>query len=76
MYLRVRKLKVDIFAHTLPPPPPPPPPRKLPQVLSVTLQVEENYSSPRHHVFEDLFSIKRVGHVLLVAHAYGIIGIA
>ena len=73
MYLRVRKLKVDIFAHTLPPLPPP---RKLPQVLSVTLQVEENYSSPRHHVFEDLFSIKRVGYVLLVAHAYDIIGIA
>ena len=72
MYFRVRKLKVDVFAHTLPPPPGP----KLPQVLSVTLQVEENYSSPRHHVFEDLFSIKRVGYVLLVAHAYGIIGIA
>lgn len=70
MYLRVRKLKVDIFAHN------PPPRPKLPQVLSVTLQVEENYSSPRHHVFEDLFSIKRVGYVLLVAHAYGIIGIA
>ena len=69
MYLRVRKLKVDIFAHT-------PPRPKLPQVLSVTLQVEENYSSPRHHVFEDLFSIKRVGYVLLVAHAYDIIGIA
>ena len=71
MYLRFIKLKVDIFAQ-----PPPPPRPRLPQVLSVTLQVEENYSSPRHHVFEDLFSIKRVGYVLLVAHAYGIIGIA
>ena len=69
MYLRVRKLKVELFAH-------PPPPPKLPQVLSVTLHVEENYSSPRHHIFKDLFSIKRVGYVLLVAHAYDIIGIA
>ena len=60
MYLRAKKIKVDIFTQ---PPLSPPSRRKL-------------LIPPRHRPFEDLLPAERGGLCVVVTHAYDIIEVA